>query len=66
MATNLAINDRLVVSAKNAGHHRTKKAAVTEALVEYVRRHRQLKVAMVFGKIDYDPTYSYKRQRQRA
>jgi len=34
MATNLAIDDRLIEEARKAGGHRTKKATVTEALEE--------------------------------
>ena len=32
MATNLAIDDRLIDEARQIGHHATKKAAVTAAL----------------------------------
>ena len=66
MATNLALDDKLIIAAQKAGGHATKRAAVTEALTEYVQRHRQLKIADLFGKIDYDPSYDYKKQRRRA
>ena len=65
MATNLALDDKLIVAAQKAGGHTTKKAAVTEALVEYVHRHEQMKVAEMFGEINYDPAYNYKKQRSR-
>lgn len=65
MATNLAIDDALIEEARRIGKHRTKKAAVTEALVEYVQRRKQLKILELFGKIDYDPSYDYKAERQR-
>ena len=39
--------------------------AVTQALEEYIQRRKQLKVLKLFGKIDYDPTYDYKKQRNR-
>lgn len=66
MATNLAIDDRLLDEARQAGGHRTKKATVTEALEEYVRRRRQSKILKLFGKIDFEPDYDYKNQRRRA
>ena len=66
MATNLAIDDRLLKAALRVGGHRTKKATVTEALEEYIRRRKQTRVIDLFGKIDFDPTYDYKKQRRRA
>jgi len=66
MATNLAIDDSLLEEARKVGGHRTKKATVTEALEEYIRRRRQAKMLKLFGKIDFEPDYDYKRQRRRA
>ncbi len=66
MATNLAIDDQLIESAKSLGNHRSKKDAVTVALEEYVRRLKQQAILDEFGKIDYDPKYSYKKQRKVA
>lgn len=65
MATNLAIDDKLLDEALRVGGHKTKKATVTEALREYILRRRQARVLELFGKVDYDPTYSYKDQRRR-
>ena len=65
LATNLAIDDRLILEAKRIGGHRTKKSAVTEALKEYIQRRRQLQVTSLFGKIDYAPDYDYKARRSR-
>ncbi|MDQ3170949.1 MAG: type II toxin-antitoxin system VapB family antitoxin [Acidobacteriota bacterium] len=65
MATNLAIDDELLEQARQAGGHRTKKATVTEALEEYIRRRRQANVLELFGQIDFDPAYDYKAQRRR-
>ena len=61
--TNLAINDDLLEQAKIVGRHKTKKAAVTEALEEYIQRRKQTEVIKVFGSIDYDESYDYKKQR---
>jgi len=63
MATNLAIDDSLIEEAKHVGNHKTKKAAVTVALEEYIQRHKQAKIVNLFGQIEYDPNYDYKKQR---
>lgn len=60
MATNLALDDKLLKEAQLIGRHKTKKAAVTEALKEYIQRRKQMKVLDLFGKIDYDDDYDYK------
>ncbi len=65
MATNLALDDRLLERALRIGGHRTKKATVTEALEEYVRRREQAEVLTLLGKIDFDPAYDYKKLRRR-
>jgi hypothetical protein len=48
------------------GKHRTKKAAVTQSLKEYVEHLEQQKLLALFGSVDYDPGYDYKKQRKRA
>jgi len=65
MATNLAIDERLLEEALRVGGRRTKKATVTEALEEYIRRRRQADVVTLFGKVKMDPAYDYKAQRRR-
>ena len=65
MATNLAIDARLLLEALRISGHRTKKAAVSEALQEYIARRKQRKILRLFGKIDYDPSYDYKAARRR-
>ena len=47
------------------GKHRTKKEAVTRALEDYVRSIEQEKIVSLFGTIDYDPDYDYKKERRR-
>jgi len=66
MATNLQVDDRLIIKAVRLGRHKTKKAAVTEALIEYIEHLEQEKILLMFGTVDYDPKYDYKRQRQRS
>ena len=63
MATNLAIDDKLIVQALKAGHHKTKKAAVTTALKEYIAHKKQLDIFKLFGSIDFDKDYDYKKMR---
>lgn len=65
MPTNLALDDKLIREAQKAGGHRTKKAAVTAALEEYVRRRKQLELRELFGAVDYDEGYDHKKGRHR-
>ncbi len=65
MPTNLALDDRLIEEAQRTGKHKTKKAAVTAALEEYIRHRKQVQVLSQFGTIDYDPRYNYKSERRR-
>ena len=65
MSTNLALDDRLILEVKKAGHHRTKKDAVTAALREYLAHRRRLDVLGAFGAIDFDAQYDYKKARSR-
>ena len=65
MPTNLAIDDKLIENARRIGKHKTKKAVVTEALIEYIQRREQLKILRLFGKIEYDHDYDYKKQRNK-
>lgn len=65
MATNLDLDPDLVEEAVAIGGRRTKKEAVTEALREYIARRRQAQVTTLFGTVDYDATYDYKKQRRR-
>jgi Arc/MetJ family transcription regulator len=63
MATNLALDDSLISQAQKVGHHRTKKDAVTTALKEYIARKKQVEVLDMFGKINFDKNYDYKKSR---
>lgn len=65
MATNLAIDDRLIEEARRVGGQRTKKAAVTEALQEYIQRRKQARILDLFGTVEFDPRYDYKKQRKK-
>jgi hypothetical protein len=65
MATNLALDDNLVVEAKKIGNHRSKKDAVMVALKEYIAHKKQLKILDLFGQIDFNDGYDYKKARNR-
>jgi hypothetical protein len=64
MPTNLDLDDRLIDEAQKLGKHRTKKDAVTAALGEYIQRRKQQDILPLFGTIQYDPRYDYKRERR--
>jgi len=66
MATNLALDDKLIEEARRAGKHKTKKDAVTAALAEYVKRRKQLRILAAFGTFEFDPAYDYKAERRRV
>ncbi len=65
MATNLALDDRLIEEARRIGGHKTKREAVFAALAEYVKRRKQLRILDAFGAVDFDPKYDYKTERRR-
>lgn len=64
MATNLAIDDRLIEEARIIGKHATKKGVVTEALQEYIQRRKQTEILDMFHTVDYALDYDYKEQRK--
>jgi Arc/MetJ family transcription regulator len=65
LATNLALDDNLIEEARKIGGHKTKKEAVTAALDEYIKRRKQMEIFELAGKIEYDPSYDYKKARGR-
>jgi hypothetical protein len=65
MATNLAIDDKLIEEARILGKHATKKAVVNEALLEYIQRRKQAEIISLFHTVEYDPDYDYKIQRKK-
>ena len=65
MATNLALDDRLIILAQKVGHHKTKKEAVTIALEEYIAHKRQQEATRSFGTVEFDQRYDYKKARSR-
>ena len=65
MATNLAIDDVLLNVAVEVSGLKTKKDTVNLALREFVDRRKQQEIIGIFGKMDPDPDYDYKRGRIR-
>lgn len=65
MATNLAIEPELLERALKVSGERTKKAAVTLALQEFIARREQRRVAELLGKLDWDDSFDYKAERSR-
>ncbi len=63
MATNLSIDPRLLEKALRVSGEKTKKAAVTKALREFIARREQAKILRLFGKLDWAPGYDYKAER---
>ncbi len=63
MATNLALDDKLIMQAQKAGHHKTKREAVTAALREYIAHKKQLNIFKAFGSVDFGKDYDYKKAR---
>jgi Arc/MetJ family transcription regulator len=65
MATNLAIDDELLHEALEISGLKTKKDTVNLALREFVDRRKQMEILTIFGKMDPDPDYDYKKGRSR-
>ena len=65
MATNLAIDAELLDKALEVSGEKTKKAAVTKALQEFIARREQRRILDLFGTLEWNMEYSYKRERSR-
>lgn len=65
MATNLSIEPDLLQRALELSGEKTKKAAVNKALREFIARREQKDIVSLFGKLDWDREYNYKKERNR-
>jgi Arc/MetJ family transcription regulator len=65
MATNLSIDPDLIERALEVSGERTKKAAVTRALEEFIARRRQRHLLDLMGKLEWDTSFDYKAERFR-
>lgn len=64
MPTNLAIDDELLELARSIGGYKTKRQTVNEALREFIERRQRLDLVKLFGKIEYNHKYDYKKERR--
>lgn len=65
MATNLSIDPKLIERALEVSGERTKKAAVTKALQEFIARRQQRRLLDLVGKLEWDSSFDYKAERVR-
>ena len=65
MATNLSIDPELIEQALRVSGEKTKKAAVTRALEEFIARRKQKNLLELMGRLEWDTSYDYKAERSR-
>ncbi len=65
MPTNLDIDDKLINEARLIGKHKTKKEAVTAALVEYIKARKRRGILDWIGKVEYYEDHDHKQLRRR-
>ena len=65
MPTNLSIDPDLLNRALAVSGERTKKAAVTKALQEFIARREQKRLLELVGKLEWDEGFDYKPERSR-
>jgi len=65
MATNLSLDPELIERALQVSGERTKKAAVTRALEEFIARRKQKQLIELMGTLEWDTSYDYKGERTR-
>jgi Arc/MetJ family transcription regulator len=65
MATNLSIDPELIERALEVSGERTKKAAVTRALKEFIARRGQKRLLELMGRLEWDAGFDYKAERSR-
>lgn len=63
MQITLNLDDALVQDAMNLNPDLTLEQAIESALTIYVQQQQRLKIVELFGAIDYDSDYDYKKQR---
>lgn len=65
MATNLSLDPDLIDRAVQVSGEKTKKAAVTRALEEFIARRRQKRLVELMGKLEWDKSFDHKAERSR-
>jgi hypothetical protein len=66
MATNLSIDPALIEQALALSGEKTKKAAVTRALQEFIARRKQKRLLDLMGQLEWDEGFDYKAERSRS
>ena len=66
MATNLSLDPDLIDRALELSGERTKKAAVTRALEEFIARRKQKRLLDLMGNLEWDNSFDYKALRSRS
>ena len=65
LLTNLGLDTKLLELALEVTGEKTKKAAVTRALLEFIARRKQRHLLALFNSLEWDPSYRYKTERSR-
>lgn len=65
MATNLSIDTNLLEAALSIGGLKTKKDTVNLALMEFIQKRKNTEILSLFGTIEYEAGYDYKKLRRR-
>ncbi len=65
MATNLSLDPELIERALAVSGERTKRAAVTRALEEFIARRKQKRLLELMGRLDWDEAFDVKAERSR-
>ncbi len=60
MSTNLAIDDKLLLTAQRIAGIKTKKETVNLALKEFIQRRKQERIIDLFGTVDLDDDHNFK------
>ena len=66
MTTNLALDPKLLDRALKVSGEKTKKAAVTKELEEFIARRSQKKLLELMGSLEWDDKFDYKSARSRG
>ncbi len=65
MTIKLALDPDLVADALLVSGEQTREAAVTRALQEFIAKRKQKQLLELMGKLEWDSTFDYRRQRSR-
>ena len=65
MRISIEVDRKLLSEAKEIGKFKTQKETLEEALKEFIKYRKRLDLIELFGTIDYDPDYDYKKLRER-